>query len=84
MTALDPLARVREMREANVMHWYNQGAWALKNEDMPKALDALEAVLAIKDRPIYDGSPESMWRSEAWNQALTVVRSAITTIWEEK
>ena len=38
---------------------------------------ALRAVLQIKDRPRYSDAEADMWRSEAWNQALFVVREVI-------
>ena len=41
------MARIEWLREGNVMHWYNQGAWALKNEEMPKVLDILKSVLEL-------------------------------------
>lgn len=44
---------------------------------MIKFMQALSAVLQIKDRPRYSDTEADMWRSEAWNQALFVVREVI-------
>ena len=80
MTALDPLARVREMRASEAMETSRGCMDCLGSTVADKALDALEAVLAIPQRKHpHVGSYDQTY---GYNQARDDFRSAISTAWE--
>ena len=74
MTHDELLARVDE--EFGIITFDENGK-GLCNTLEAKGYYALRAVLQIKDRPRYSNTEADMWRSEAWNQALFVVREVI-------
>lgn len=76
MTALDPLARVREMRESDQMEKSRGCMDCLGSEIGDKALDALEAVLAIPKE--QDLGSETRDYTDGYNQARDEFRSAIS------
>ena len=65
------------LREANTLRWANLGSWTFASEIAVKALDALNAVLAIPAREDAYAPGANIDRDYGYNQALVVVRAEI-------